>query len=77
MEPVPDIVKDRSQWTARKVHSFEEAEKLHIQDWQNVSGAERVAAAWEMVVEAWKLKKRDRNELRFQRVARCLKRGGG
>jgi len=77
MEPVPGIVKDRSQWTAREMHSLEEAEGLHIQDWQNVSGAERGGAGWEMVVEVWKLKKRDRNELRFQRVARCLKRGGG
>jgi len=34
-----------------------EAEKLHIQDWQNVSGAERMAAAWDMVEEPWMLKK--------------------
>jgi hypothetical protein len=76
MKSTPESRKDRSQWTVRKVHSFLEAEKLHIQDWQNVSGAERMAAAWDMVEEAWMLKKHDRNELRFQRVARCLKRGG-
>jgi len=70
-------MKDRSDWTARKVDSFEEMERTHLRDWQEVSCEERMKAAWEMVEEAWTLKKRDPDELRFQRVARCVKRGGG
>ena len=68
---------DRSHWVVRKCKSFEEMEFLHVEDWQKLSGSERASAAWEMVVEAWELKKRDPNELRFQRTAKCLKRSAG
>lgn len=52
------------------------SKRNHVRDWQAVSAAERVAAAWDMVVEAWKLKGRDPDELEFQRTVRCVKRGG-
>jgi hypothetical protein len=68
---------DRSDWIIRKCDSFEEMERHQIRDWQAVSGAERMKAAWDMVVEAWELKKRDPGELEFQRVIRCIERGEG
>ncbi len=52
---------DRSNWVVRKCDSFEEMEFAHVEEWQKVSGSERANAAWEMVIEAWKLKKRDPN----------------
>ena len=69
-------MKDRSQWIIRKCDSHEAMELQHVEDWQKVSAAERMKAAWDMVVEAWTLKNRDLDELRFQRIARCIKRGG-
>lgn len=72
----PPMAVDRSHWVVRKCESFEEMEFLHVEDWQKCTGSDRANAAWEMVVEAWELKKRDPNELRFQRTARCLKRAG-
>jgi len=68
---------DRSDWIIRKCDSFEEMERNHVRDWQALSGAERMQAAWDMVVEAWELKKWDPSELEFQRVIRCIKRGEG
>jgi hypothetical protein len=70
------VMKDRSHWVVQKCESFEEMERLHIRNWPRVSGPVRLAAAWEMVEEVWKLKNRNLDELRFQRLARCVKRGG-
>lgn len=70
------MANDRSHWKVRKCDSFEEMERLHIEDWQAVSGTERVNAAWDMVVEAWEMKKRDPDELRFQRTVKRVKRAG-
>lgn len=67
---------DRSHWVVRKCASFEEMEFFHVEDWQKLSGRERANAAWDMVVEAWELKKRDPDELRFQRTVKCVKRPG-
>jgi hypothetical protein len=42
--------------------------RLHsIRSWQRQSAAARRQAAWEIVVEAWEIQKRDPNELRLQR----------
>jgi hypothetical protein len=70
-------MKDRSHWVVQKCDSFEQMERIHVRSWQEVSGAARLAAAWDMVEEVWKLKNRNPDELRFQRLARCVKRGGG
>jgi hypothetical protein len=67
---------DRSHWTVRKCETFGEMERVHVEQWQAVPGSERARAAWNMVVEAWKLKKRDLDELRFQRVVKFTKRAG-
>ena len=67
---------NRSHWVVRKCESLDEMEFAHVEEWQKVSGSERANAAWDMVVEAWKLKKRNPNELRFQRTVKCVKRTG-
>jgi hypothetical protein len=54
-------------WVVRKCSSHEEMQGMHIRDWQAVSPERRANAAWEMVVEAWKLQGRSLDELRFQR----------
>jgi len=68
------MVKDRSHWVVRKCCSLQEMERLHLRQWQVVSGNDRVNAAWAMVVEAWELKKRNPDELRFQRSVTSVKR---
>ena len=70
----PAPPKDRSHWTVRKCVSYEEMEMWHLHDWQQVSPSLRLQTAWDMVVEAWSMKKRDLNELRFQRVITSVKR---
>jgi hypothetical protein len=57
----------RQGWVVRKCSSHEEMQGMHLRDWQAVSPERRANAAWEMVVEAWKLQGRSLDELRFQR----------
>ena len=64
----------RTDWVVKKCDSFEDMEALHLAQWQAVSASERMAAAWEMVVDAWKLKNRNPDELRFQRVVTSITR---
>jgi hypothetical protein len=44
-----------------------------IRRWQRVSASRRAQAAWEMVEEAWSLKKRPADELRLQRIITVLR----
>lgn len=46
-----------------------------IRRWQRVSATARATAAWELVVEAWSLKKRPAHELRLQRVITVMRKG--
>jgi hypothetical protein len=62
----------RAGWVVRRCRDHEEMEKLHLRDWQAVNAAERMAAAWEMVVEMWLLKNLNPDELRFQRCVTRL-----
>lgn len=62
----------RAGWVVRRCGSHEEMEAIHLQEWQAVSAAERMTAAWEMVQEAWKMKRRNPDELRFQRCVTRL-----
>ncbi len=73
-EPAPASPPDRSHWVVRKCASYEEMELWHLWDWQQAGSAARLRAAWEMVVEAWALKKRNPDELRFQRLVTSIKR---
>lgn len=63
-----EVKKDRSNWTVKKFDSFDEMRNWQIQQWQNVSGAERRQAAWELVYDYWVgMKDMHPDELRLQR----------
>jgi hypothetical protein len=69
-EPLPEPTVQglrRQGWTVRKCASHEEMQRLHVADWQAVSPEMRANAAWEMVLEAWRMQSRPLDELRFQR----------
>lgn len=63
----------RKGWTVTRCESFEDMRRVGILNWQRRSAAERRQAAWEIVVEAWQMQKRDPNELRLQRSAQVLR----
>ena len=54
MTPTPP----RSGWTLQRCESFDDMRVQAIRRWQRVSATARAAAAWDLVVEAWSLKKR-------------------
>ncbi len=57
----------RAGWEAKKCASLDEMRTENIRFWQRQGGAAIRQAAWELVIETWKVQKRDPNELRFQR----------
>jgi hypothetical protein len=63
----------RKGWTLRRCASFEDMRVQAIRDWQRVSATARTDAAWELVVDAWKLKRRNPDELRLQRTFTVLR----
>ena len=63
----------RKTWTVTRCDSFEDMRRVGIRNWQHRSAAERRQAAWELVVEAWQMQKRNPNELRLQRSAQVLR----
>jgi hypothetical protein len=71
----------RKTWTVTRCDSFEDMRRAGIRNWQRRSAAapqrrsaaERRQAAWELVVEAWQMQKRDPNELRLQKPAQVLR----
>jgi hypothetical protein len=68
--------KSKRNWTAVKCDSFDAMRKLRIKQWQEVSWEERMAAAWQLTVEAWKAKGKKDDEFRLQRsVATLVRRG--
>ena len=72
-----EVTERRANWPVMKCSSFEEMRVSHIHAWQAVSSAERMKAAWDMVVEAWAMKKRDPDELRFQRSVTVIRKAQG
>jgi hypothetical protein len=63
-----------SRWSVQKFSSFDEQRRWQVREWQGRGEAARLAAAWELVVEAWKLQNRPEDELRLQRsVARIVR----
>ncbi|MCP5538201.1 MAG: hypothetical protein H7A51_18460 [Akkermansiaceae bacterium] len=68
-----EVKKDRSHWVVKKCSSFDEMRAFRIQQWQNVTGAERRQAAWELVYDYWVgMKKMHPDELRLQRTVTKL-----
>ena len=70
--------KDRSHWTVKKFTCFDEARADRIKQWQDAGAAARHKAAWELVCDYWvDIKKKNPDELRFQRSITFFKRGEG
>lgn len=63
----------RPVWTLVRCTSHEDMRSHAIRRWQQVSATARAEAAWEMVEEAWSLKKRPADELRLQRTITVLR----
>ena len=63
----------RKGWTIRRCASFEDMRIQAIRNWQRVSATARTNAAWELVVDAWKMKGSDLDELRRQRTITGLR----
>lgn len=68
--------KDRSDWVTKKCSSFDEMRAFRVQQWQEEPFMKRLDAAWEIVEDAWKLKKKDPDELRLQRSVTTVVRRG-
>ena len=51
----------------------ETSREFDIQFWQRQGSTAIFAAAWEMVVEAYRWKKKSESELAFQRTVECIK----
>jgi hypothetical protein len=63
-----------SRWTVQKFTSYEDQRRWQVREWQQRGEAARLAAAWDLVVEAWQLQNRPPDELRLQRsVARIVR----
>ena len=63
----------RPGWTLVRCESHAAMRREAIRRWQRVSATRRAEAAWSMVKEAWTLKKRPADELRFQRTVTVLR----
>jgi hypothetical protein len=51
----------------------ETGREFDIEYWQRQGSTAIFAAAWEMVVEAYRWKKKSESELAFQRTVECIK----
>jgi hypothetical protein len=58
----------------RKVQLDQMDRSFDVEYWQRLGPEAIFEAAWEMVVQAWKVKGRDPNELRLQRSVEAIQR---
>ncbi len=65
--------KDRSNWKINFYDSPDEMRNEQVRAWQKKSGAERRAAAWDLVLDYWKNKGKTEDELRLQRAITSFK----
>jgi hypothetical protein len=65
--------KSSSGWKLIRCSSMKDMRREGIRRWQCASADARINAAWEMVQEAWALKKRPPDELRLQRTVAVLR----
>ncbi|RME59048.1 MAG: hypothetical protein D6780_05725 [Candidatus Dadabacteria bacterium] len=64
--------KDRSNYFVRLGKLGEEDKREVYEYWDKLGDEARFKAAWELVIEAYKIKGKDLNELRFQRSVEKL-----
>lgn len=70
---LPNTSTPVKKWTVRRCESFDDMRVKAIRDWQRLSATRRTDAAWELVLDAWKLKHRNPDELRLQRTVTVLR----
>lgn len=58
----------------RKVQLDQMDRSFDVEYWQRLGPEAIFEAAWDMVVQAWKVKGRDPNELRLQRSVEAIQR---
>jgi hypothetical protein len=63
----------REGWYAVRCHDLEDMRRQNIAYWQRAGGAAIRQAAWELVQDWWEMKKKNPDELRFQRIAPSLR----
>ena len=62
-------------WVMERISKVSQSNrKIHVEFWQRQGSTAIFAAAWEMVVEAHRWKKKSESELAFQRSVECIKR---
>ena len=71
-----DVVSQRNEppFVMERIGKLSESDRsFDIEFWQRQGSTAIFAAAWEMVVEAYRWKKKSESELEFQRTVECLK----
>jgi hypothetical protein len=69
---------DNPTWIMERLGKVSESNrKFDVEFWQRQGSTAIFAAAWEMVVEAYRWKKKSECELEFQRSVECIKRMRG
>jgi hypothetical protein len=64
-----------TEWVMERLGKVSESSrKFDVEFWQRQGSTAIFAAAWEMVVEAHRWKKKSESELAFQRSVECIKR---
>jgi hypothetical protein len=64
-----------SPWVMERISKVSQSNrKFDVEFWQRQGSTAIFAAAWEMVVEAHRWKKKSESELAFQRSVECIKR---
>ena len=65
---------DKANFVMERIGKVSETgREFDIQFWQRQGSTAIFAAAWEMVVEAYRWKKKSESELAFQRTVECIK----
>ena len=60
------MTQDRTVTLRKCVLGEEDTKPFDYDYWLNASSDQKFATAWDLVVQAWKIKGLDLNELRFQ-----------
>ena len=67
-------MKDSDPLIMERIGKMSESDRsFDVEFWQRQGSTAIFAAAWEMVLEAYRWKKKDASELEFQRSVECLK----
>lgn len=65
----PETAPPGARWEAVRCTSLDDMRTQNIRFWQRQGGNAIRQAAWDLVMETWRTRGLDPNELRFQRLA--------